>query len=300
MLHKIFLIIGFAILVSCEDPYQIGEDGRPNMLRIGYTPSIENVDEQLTTLGAFNDFLSQKLEMPVKLTRLAGYAPQIEALNANKIDLATLGSFSFVIAEKRAAVEPLIMRGHKDTGEGIYHSVFITAREDINSMEDVKEKASELKLALGNPASTSGHLIPRKYLSDFSINYETDFKQKIHCPEHTATLMSILAGHVDVAGMSETVLLRYQQRGRLTDGEIKVLWKSDPIPTDPIVIRSELPEDFKREIQRAYLDVRHEAPEIWKGIRGSSNEDIIFWPAKTEKWDDIRRLASELLNELYR
>jgi len=296
-LRILYLI--FVLFISCTETYVIDENGRPNMLRIGYTPPVENVDEELTQLNAFTDYLSNKLDMPVSLVKLAGYAPQIEALKSDKIDLATLGSFSFVIAEKRADVEPLIMRGHKDTGEGIYHSVFITTRKDLNSMEDVKRKSQELKLALGNPASTSGHLIPRKYLESFGINYETDFKEMIHCPEHTASLMSVLAGHVDVAGMSETVLLGYQRKGKLLDGEIKVLWKSDPIPTGPLVVRRKLPEAFKKEVQQAYLDLRLEAPEVWEGIRGTSNEDIIYWPAKTEKWDVIRELAEKLRNELY-
>ncbi len=299
MTKNTFICCIILLVGACSEPYALDDQGRPNMLRIGYTPPIENVDEELTELNDFTDYVSRKLNMPVSLVKLAGYAPQIEALKSDKIDLATLGSFSFVIAEDRADVEPLIMRGHVDTGEGIYHSVFITTREDLNNMEDVKRKSQELKLALGNPASTSGHLIPRKYLESFGINYETDFKEMIHCPEHTASLMSVLAGHVDVAGMSETVLLGYQRKGKLVDGEIKVLWKSDPIPTGPIVIRSKLSEAFKKEVQQVYLDLRHEAPDVWEGVRGSSNEDIVYWPAKTEKWDVIRELADKLRNELY-
>lgn len=297
------LIIGMSCLcfcVGCGNGYELDENGRPNMLRIAYVPPEENVDAARTRLNAFTDYLSAKLGMPVSMVKMSGgYAPTIEALKADKVDIGSLGSFGFVIAERRANVEPLIMRGHKETGDGIYHSLFLTTRPDIQSMEDVKSMASELKIALGNPASTSGHLIPRKYLEDFGLDPQKDFKELVHCPEHTASLMSVLTRNVDVAGMSESVLNAYIYKGLLTLDDVTVLWKSAPIPTGPIVIRKALPEDFKKEVQQAYLDLREEEPEIWEGVRGTRSPDIIYWAADTKKWDPIRELAEKLRKELY-
>ncbi len=297
----IYLLLPLSIFsTACGEQYEIDASGRPNMFRIAYVPPEENVDQVLTRLNAFKEYLERKLSLPVSLTKLTGgYAPTIEALKADKVDVAQLGSFGFVIAERRANVEPLIMRGHKDTGEGIYHSVFITTRPDINSMDDVKKNSKELRIALGNPASTSGHLIPRKYLEEFGLDPQKDFKELVHCPEHTASLMSVLTGNVDVGGMSETVLLAYTYKGLLKPEDVKILWKSNPIPTGPIVIRKALPEPFKKEVQQAYLDLKAEEPEIWKGMIGTRNKDIIYWPANPEKWDPIRELAEKLRKELY-
>lgn len=292
------LFLCVCVISGCQEPFQV-IDGRPNRLRIGYTPPEENVELVRIKLGKFTDYLSRKLDMPVSLVKLRGYAPMIEALKSNKIDIASLGSFAFVIAEKRANVEPMIMRGHKDTGDGIYHSVILTTRPHLNSMEDVKKHCKDLKLTLGNPASTSGHLIPRAYMEKIGLHPQKDFKELIHCPEHTASLMSVLSGSVDLVGMNENTLLKYIEKGYLSEGDVKILWKSDPIPTGPIVIRKVLPKAFRKEVQQVYLDVMDEEPEIWKTVRGSTNENIIYWPADLAKWDIIRGLAEKLRNEMY-
>ena len=57
-----------------------------------------------------------------------------------------------------------------------FQSVFITQElvTGINSLEDLKGNS----LTFGSESSTSGHLMPRYYLSEAGINANTDFDGK--------------------------------------------------------------------------------------------------------------------------
>ncbi|SEI79660.1 phosphonate transport system substrate-binding protein [Cyclobacterium xiamenense] len=286
------------VMVSCTDVENSGSQV-PQVFRYGYRPPDVDVGEKMAELDGFRQYLEKKLEMPVELYEILGYAPAIEALRANKIEMTTLGSFAFVIAEEKAGIEPIAYRGHKDTGKGSYFSLFITTRKDLKTIEDVKEKAHTLKLAFGNPASTSGHLIPRKYLKENGINPETDFEEVLYCPDHTASLMATLSGNVDVAAVMNITINKFLQSGKITENDFVTLFQSDPIQTDAYVVRPNLPLELKQKAIKAMVDMCQEAPEIWYGISPVSDRDVILFPARQELWNEIREMALLTKKEMF-
>ncbi len=294
--YTLFLLV--LSLLSCQQDLETS-DQIPPVFRLGFEPPADDVEKKITQLNEFARYLEKKLSIPVELYEMSNYAPAIEAMKSNKIELFNLGSFGFVIAEEKAGVEPLAYKGRKDTGEGTYFSYFITVRPDLNSIEDVKRKAHTLKFGFGNPASTSGHLIPRKYLPQLGINPDRDFKEVLHSPDHPQTLMAILAGNLDVAVVESTEYERFIKFGRMKEGEVKILYKSAPIQTGPYVIRPNLPEAFKKKVQQALVDLPKEAPEVWLGISGSSNPNIALLPARSELWDDIRETAKLARQQMF-
>ena len=71
------------------------------------------------------------------------------------------------------------------------------------------------------------------------------------------------------------------------------LWKSDPIPIDPIAVRSDLPEAFKKRLVAILqnLDLS-ELSEADRKIIGSHG---MHWVAQTDKaYDGIRDLVKTL------
>lgn len=270
----------------------------PEVFRLGYQPPEENVEEKVTHLQAFAGYLERKLGIPVQLIEVLGYAPAIEALKSNKIEVTNLGSFGFVIAEEKAGVEPLAFRGHKDTGEGFYHSYCLTSHPEVRSLDDLRRLAPELKLTFGNPASTSGHLIPKRYLNRLNIPPES-FKEVLHSPDHVASLMAVLTQNVDVAVIQHTTVDRFIASGKIPEDALTILYKSAPIQTGPYVIRPNLPATFKQQVQQALLDLCVEEPDVWAGIRSISNDDIVLLPAEPHLWDEIREMAQHTKRSLF-
>ena len=48
----------------------------------------------------------------------------------------------------------------------------------------------------------------------------------------------------------------------LNEGDVRVIWKSPPIVSDPIAARSDLSPAFVKKVQSAYIDFNKEHPEI--------------------------------------
>lgn len=290
----VVVLLGFGCQAELDDSNAI-----PSVFRLGFEPPEDDLSKKITKLRAFADYLSTKIDLPVDLVEIATYAPAIEAMKSNKLELVNLGSFGYVIAEEKAGVEPLAFKARRATGKGTYFSYFITIRPDLNSMADVRRKARTLKMGFGNPASTSGHLIPKKYLPELGLDPNRSFKEVLHSPDHTATMMSILAGNLDVAAVESVEYDRFIKEGKIKPGEVKILYQSDPIQTGPYVIRPNLPTAFKEKVRQALIDVATEAPEIWAGISGSSAPDVALFPARPELWDDIRTMAKATRQQMY-
>ncbi len=300
MMRLGMLYAGLLLLVAggCQPDLEMA-NGVPPVFRIGFEPPEDGVEEKIGKLHEFAAYLEAKLEIPVQLFEVSTYAPAIEALKSNKIELISLGSFGYVIAEEKAGVEPLVYKGRKDSGEGTYYSYFITMRADLNSMADVKRKAKTLKMGFGNPASTSGHLIPKKYLPEFGIDPVEGFKEVLHCPDHPYTLMAVLSGNLDVAAVESSEYERFLKKGKIKHGEVKILYQSAPIQTGPYVVRSNLPQAFKKKVQQALLDLPYDAPVVWQGISGTSNENIVFLPAEGALWNDTRTMAKQAKRQMF-
>lgn len=291
------LLFFLTLLIACQPEEQVNT-GIPKVFRVGFEPE-DDAEKKIKKLTGFVKYLEKKLGMPVELYEVSNYAPAIEAMKSNKIELFNLGSFGFVIAEEKAGLEPLVYKGRKDTGEGTYFSYFITIRPDLNSMEDVKRKAHTLKFGFGNPASTSGHLIPRKYLPTLGINPDQDFKEILHSSDHPHTLMAILAGNLDVAVVESVEYERFIKSGKMKPGEVKILYQSAPIQTGPYVIRPNLPEDFKKKVQQILVDLPQDAPEVWQDVGGTTNKNVVFLPAKPELWNEVREMAKKAKQQMF-
>jgi phosphonate transport system substrate-binding protein len=232
--------------------------------------------------------------MPVELIETGTYSTQIEAFRAGKVDVGSLSPFSYVIASERTKnVEPLVARGYATGEKSSYRSVLIVPPDSpIHTIDDLKANASKMTMAWVDPASASGHLLPRAYLESIGMNPEKDFKNVIFTLQHLATAMSIKAGKVDVAASMNTGLQRMIEKGRITENDYRIIWQSEPIINDITAVRSDLPHELKEEIRQAYLDFPKQEPEVWSKFKALFPEPSLVWvPAKDSDFDELRRIA---------
>jgi phosphonate transport system substrate-binding protein len=269
-----------------------GTAARPERLRIGWTPNDEDVERRVKWDG-LRMYLERKLGMPVELVQTATYSPAIEAMRARKLDVAGLAPFAYLIAHEKTGAEPLVVPGFPSGEASTYRSVFIThPGTGLTSMEDVKAHSRELTLAWADPASASGHLVPRAHLESIGLFAERDFRRVIFSLNHTASIMSIKAGKLDLAAVTLTSLNNLVEKGRVSRESFRVLWTSEPIMASMIAVRGGLPEEFKRELREAYLSFRHEAPEAWAKIAPLYLTTGVVWvPASDADFASLRALA---------
>ncbi len=70
----------------------------------------------------------------------------------------------------------------------------------------------------------------------------------IYAGSHTASFEALYNHKVDAGELNSEQMETAIQRGHYKDGDLVFLWKSDPIPIDPIAVRADLPEAFKKRL----------------------------------------------------
>ena len=180
-----------------------------------------------------------------------------------------------------------------------YQSMIITGKNSgIKSMEDVVAHSHDLTLSFADPASASGHLIPRAYLKTLGLDAKSSFRETIFTNGHIASAMAVKAGKVDLGCTVVILNQMLQDRGMLKPDDLVVLWISDPIVTEPIVIRSDVNKQFAEKVKQAYLDLPATVPNVWKAYTNKiyTEDSLTYIVAHDSLYNGIRKLSAGLID----
>lgn len=265
-------------------------------ITLAYLPSEEDPEGRMEAFEALGAYLGERLGVRVDVLKATSYAPTIEAMRAGKIDVIRAGgSFTYMIAHEKADAQAIVAVG-TDAGPGLYRSGIVAhPGSGIESLEQLIERAGELDFAFVDPASTSGHLIPRSLLEREGLDPEADFARLVFTMNHTNSAMAILSGKVHAGAISMNTYDRLIEAGRMDPDDVVVLWSSDPIPTGPVMVRRDLPEHLKTGIREAYLALNDSAHPVYAAMQEVyKHEDLRFFAAEDSDWDGLRRIAWNL------
>lgn len=252
------LLLAFS---ACKNKGSVDRNGMPQTLVIGLVQT-DSFDEIKKVREQFRSYLQKKLAMPVELIYSTDYNGLIEALKSNKIHMANLPPFAYVIATRAMKLTPLVTLGNNGK-PSTYHSVIVVkGNSSMNTMSDIKAHSKALTLCFSDPASTSGHLVPRGYLTTIGLNPDTAFKQTVFAGNHAAAVLSVKSGKIDVGCTTDLVFKIMTNAKMLKEGDLKIIWTSEPIVGDPIVVRNDINPALAKKIQQAYLDMNKDEPEI--------------------------------------
>lgn len=290
------------LLSACNDgqaksqPVSVDGEVWPDVLRVAYSPSSEDPESRLTRYHELEQYLAQELGMEVDLVRSSSYGPTIEAMRAAKIDLATGGPFSYLIASQKAGAEVIVSRGKADGSYGAYSTVIVTSpKTGIKTMDDLRQRAAQSTFAFVDPASTSGHLVPRGYLESIGLSPDKSFRRVVFAQNHLNVMMTAVAAKVDAAAMSRSTLDRYVERKRIRREELVVLWESAPIPNSPWYARSDLPTSLKLRLRDAFVNMGERDPALLEMFRTQARDpNMVYLASSDQLFDGLREIARGL------
>ncbi|MGB0372790.1 MAG: phosphate/phosphite/phosphonate ABC transporter substrate-binding protein [Opitutales bacterium] len=290
-----------AFLVGCgsDEPETIVmENGEvwPAKVVYAYTPSQEEPEGRLERYEKLAEYLTSQIGVDVELIRSSNYGPTIEAMRADKVDIASGGSFMYMIAHEKAGAEAIATRGSIGGERDSYHSLIATSpKTGIKTLEDLIAGGEEYSFAFTDAASTSGHLVPRGAFESMGVNPEDVFKEVVFTQSHLNVVMATVAAKVDAGAMNGSTYTRFIRDGRIKEEELIVLWKSGDIPTSPIFVRSELPEGLKAAVREAYVNMHIHAPDLLQGFRDRAmRPNMVYIEANDAMWDGLRETAYNL------
>lgn len=205
------------------------------------------------------------------------YGGVIEGMRFNKVQVAWFGNKSGMEAVDRASGEVFAQQVSQDGSLGYWSYLIVHKSSPINSIEDVKKHARSLTLGYGDPNSTSGFLVPGYYaMAQNGLDPKTSFKL-MRTANHETNLMAVATKQVDIATNNNESFEKFERRNPEKAKEIKVIWKSPMIPSDPMIYRKDLDPKMKARIQSFLVnygkDEREKAALHKIGIAGFKVSD---------------------------
>jgi phosphonate transport system substrate-binding protein len=204
----------------------------------------------------FADYLSKELNVEVAYVPSVNYAAVVTAFTQGDLQLAFFGGLTGVQARLQNPGAQAIAQREQDAR---FHSKFIVQSHlPINSLEELKTHAKDLTLTFGSESSTSGHLMPRHFLTEAGINPDTDFKTLPNFSgSHDLTWQLVQGGSFNVGALNEDVWEQAVQEGKVDPAKVRVFYTTPEYYDYHWMARPDLDqvygEGFTERIQAALL-----------------------------------------------
>lgn len=215
------------------------------------------------------------------------YAGVIEAMRFNKVQLAWFGNKSAMEAVDRSGGEVFAQSVDSEGNPGYWSHLVAHKDSPIDKLEDVLKCDKSIDFSIGDPNSTSGFLVPTTYIfAAHNVDPKTCFKT-LRNASHEANAMAVANKQVQVATNNSENLRRLEKTAPEARKNIKVIWTSPLIPSDPLVWRKDLDPDIKAKLYTFVMTFgRNGTPEEiaearkvlgalqWAPFRPSSNAQL--------------------------
>ena len=200
------------------------------------------------------DDMAKKLGMKVNGFFASDYAGIIEGMRFNKVQVAWFGNKSAMEAVDRASGEVFAQMINADGTLGYYSHLIVHKDSPIKSLDDILKQGKNLSFGNGDPNSTSGFLVPGYYVfSQNNIDPKTFFKVS-RGANHESNALAVANKQVDVATNNSENLDKIKDKLPAKFNDIRVIWTSPLIPSDPLVIRKDMAEPLKGKVKEFFYN----------------------------------------------
>ena len=227
--------------------------------------------------------MEKQTGLKVKSFYATDYAGVIEAMRFNKIQVAWYGNKAAMEAVDRANGEIFAQLMYADGSFG-YHALLITHKDSpYNTLEDVLKNGKNINFGIGDPNSTSGFLVPTYYIFSQQKRDPRQVFKTVRNGSHGANIQAVLAKQLDVATNNTEDMGRLQSTKPELYSQLRVLWTSPLIPSDPFVWRKDLDPAVKEKIRAFVLNYAKNSEEEkavlkniynYAGFRASNNDQL--------------------------
>jgi phosphonate transport system substrate-binding protein len=256
-------------------------------------------ENQAATEARFKELarvFKDRLGVEMRIFTASDYAGTIQALTAGQIQMAQTGASAYASAwiDSNGGVEPLVTNKEVDGALG-YHSILIVkADSPFKKIDDLKGKT----LAWADPNSTSGYLIPLVSLRSAGIEADRYFGKTLFSGGHEQSVLGVINGQFDSAftwsskGHNAGQIRAMVDRGVLKMDQFRVVWESPLIPNPVVIVRTDMPEDMKRDLRQFFVDLITIDPKVAElTARGKTSG---FVPATHEMYKPVLDAAQEV------
>ncbi|WP_420430924.1 phosphonate ABC transporter, permease protein PhnE [Hyphobacterium sp.] len=275
----------------------VAQDSETTTIVFGVVAT-EQSENVLALWEPFVEDMADDTGFEIVLRSAGDYTGVVEAMRADQVQLAWLTNRSGLEAARRANAEVFAKFIYPDGQLGYRSIIIVPADSPLQTIDDLLVCDGSLNFGFGDPLSTSGTLVPNAYIfSPRGIDPQNCFNQVTRA-SHEANLLTVANAQLDAATNNTTNIERLERSRPEVLENVRTIWRSPLIQTDPIMWRRDLPADVRARIQEFFLTYG------WRGDtdQRAREQGILrelemggFLPATNDHFLPIRRL--ELIDQ---
>jgi phosphonate transport system substrate-binding protein len=252
------------------------------VIKIGMIPD-QNTAELNRSMDDFAADLAQKTGFEVQYVPSVDYAALVTAFERGEIQLAWFGGLTGVQARNAVPEAEAIAQRPVDEK---FKSVFISQSEaGIESPEDLKGKT----FTFGSESSTSGHLMPRYFMTEAGINPDQDLDgNPNYSGSHDKTYKLVESGAFQAGALNISVWESAVAEGKVDTDKVKVFYTT-PEYYDYNWTVNKMDADTKSKLTEAILSMKAGDNEVMN-LLGSEH----FIETSNDNYKAIEEVAREL------
>ena len=245
--------------------------------------STESTTNLKSTWDPFLTDMTKQTGLQIKAFFATDYAGVIEAMRFNKVQVAWYGNLSAIEAVDRSNAEVFAQTVDKDGNPGYWGLLIVHKDSPIKSLDDLLKCDKTLDFGIGDPTSTSGYLVPMTFVfAKNKIDPRTCFKT-VRSANHEANTLAVANKLVNAAANNTEIMERMKATNPAKLEEIRIIWKSPLIPSDPLVWRKDLDPAVQKKIAdfifsygtKSETEQKVLAALNWAPFRKSDNNQLL-------------------------
>ena len=201
------------------------------------------------------DYIGWNAGLGIQLIQRKTY-DEINALFLKgEIDLAFICTGPYATAREKYGFEALATPQVR--GKPFYQSYLIVEKDSpYQRLEDLRGRV----FAFTDPDSNTGTLVPRYWLAQVGETSETFFQKTVYTYSHDNSILAVAKGLVDGAAVDGHQWEYFQHFTPALTSRTRVIRKSEPYGSPPIVASGRFPDALKTKI-RGILLAMHQKPD---------------------------------------
>lgn len=247
-------------------------------LRFGVGPLLPNPDDTLKAYTPFFAHVAQALGMAFELKVTTDWAGMAVAMGSGQLDFAWMGPWGYVIANNATGCQAIATAKYDE--KPIYYAIVI-ARPDLE-VRQFPEDTRGMAISFADVGSTSGWLIPTYYAREvWKIDPKTFWRYR-EGASHAANEIAVSAGQSDLATDYDRNRTAMIEGGRVKPEANKIVWTSDPLPNDAMVVPADAPAAMTAQLRTILAAI---TPEQAKTLLPAHYTGFV--PATHESYETI-------------
>lgn len=227
---------------------------------VAYDPKVVTIWEGMRT------YFRDEAKVPVEVVLYLSYEAQVDALLAQRIDIAWNTNLAYVQCEKwsEGACKPLAMR---DTDLVWETKILALTGGPVRTVDDLRGKT----LALGSRDSGHAAILPVHFLAEKGLREGADYQAlrfDTDLGKHGDTgtsevdvLKAVLEGRADAGAVGSPFWAGVQEKKLVPEGSVTAIWTSPAYHHCMFTARKGFPAADAERFTKALLAMRWENPK---------------------------------------